>query len=368
MLRKLTIMICSVLVLSLNTMAQDKVLNIGIAGLTHSHVHGLLGRENKGDIRIVGIAEPDRNLALRFSKQYGFSMSIVYNTLEEMIAATKPEAVAAFGSIFQHLGVVESCAPKGIHVMVEKPLAVSMDHARKMETLAKKFRIQLLTNYETTWYPTNSMAYQFLYSDTIGELRKVIVHDGHRGPTKVGVNSEFLEWLTDPIKDGGGAIVDFGCYGVNLMNWLMKGVKPASVTAVTQQLQPENNPNVDDESIIILKYAKANAIIQGSWNWPIGRKDMEIYGLKGAIYCDNKYNLRVRIGEGYDGFREQSYKFKDLDYPVNDPFAYFAAVIRGKITLKPYDLSSLENNMLVVEILDAARQSAKSNSTVRLKD
>src|SRR5690606_40596134 len=104
----------------------------------------------------------------------------------------------AFGTIYEHLNVVKVCAPKGIHVMVEKPLAVSLDHARKMEALAKKYNIHLLTNYETTWYASNHKARELLNEGAIGDIRKVVVRDGHKGPKQIGVNNEFLNWLTDP--------------------------------------------------------------------------------------------------------------------------------------------------------------------------
>ena len=350
------------------TNAQEKPLKIGVAGLTHTHVHWILGREDIGDIEIVGIAEPNRELAQRYADQHGYSMDLVYDSLEEMIAATQPEAVTAFGTIFDHLKVVRTCAPKGIHVMVEKPLAVSMDHAQKMKALAEKHNIHLLTNYETTWYPTNHKAKALLDSGKIGDLRKVIVRDGHRGPVKIGVNQEFLDWLQDPVANGGGAITDFGCYGANLMTWLKKGQKPNTVTAITQQFQPENNPKVDDEATIILTYDDCQAIVQASWNWPIGRKDMELYGLTGAIYADNRNALRVRMAEGYDGFQEEQHALEERTAPHNDPFSLLAAVVRGKVTLDPTDLSALENNMTVMEILDAARESAQQGKTISLKN
>lgn len=348
--------------------SQDEPLKIGVVGLTHTHVHWILGREDRGDIQVVGIVEPNRDLAERYAQQHGFPMSIVYDTMEEMITATQPEAVTAFGTIYEHLEVVEKCAPLGIHVMVEKPLAVSLEHAKKMEALAKKHNIHLFTNFETTWYPSNHKAYDLLKSGTVGDLRKVVIRDGHRGPKKIGVNSEFLEWLTDPVENGGGAIMDFGCYGANLMTWLQNGQKPNSVTAVTQQLQEENNPKVDDDATIILTYDQSDAVIQASWNWPIGRKDMEIYGLDGVLYSDNRHDLRVRIAEGYDSYEEEAYTLEEREAPLDDPFAFFAAVIKNKITLEPYDPSSLENNMIVMEILDAARKSAQTKRTIMLDE
>ena len=351
-----------------NIFSQNKPLRIGVIGLTHTHVHWIFNSNSRMEIEIVGIVEPNKELVQRYANQYQFSLDMVYSTIEEMIEAKKPKAVTAFGSIYDHLKVVEICAPLGIHVMVEKPLAVNLQHAKRMAELAQKHQIHLLTNYETTWYPTNHKALELIKADTvIGEIRKVIVRDGHKGPKKIGVDKEFLEWLTDPVLNGGGAIIDFGCYGANLLTWIMEGERPNAVTAVTAQQQPENNPKVDDEAIIILTYDSTVAIIQASWNWPIGRKDMEIYGLKGAIYADNRHDLRIRTTTGYDTYDEKQYKLEERAAPYDDPFVFFAAVINEEIQVKPSDLSALENNVTVMEILDAAIQSAKSGQAIKLE-
>lgn len=347
--------------------AQSEPLRVGVIGLTHGHVNWVFDSEARGAIKIVGIVEPDRNLAGRYAAQHEFSMDKIYDTSEELLAAVEIEAVTAFGNIYDHLQVVETFAPRGIHVMVEKPLATTFAQATRMKELAEKHQIHLITNYETTWYPTNHRAYDLVKEGKVGEIRKVVVRDGHRGPKKIGVSQEFLQWLTDPQLNGGGAIIDFGCYGANLLTWLMEGERPNSVTAITRQLQEENNPKVDDEAFILVNYDDAVGIIQASWNWPIGRKDMEIYGLTGAIYADNRHHLRVRMAKGYDGYDEEKMELAERPAPYNDPFTYFAGLIRGEIEPQPYDLSSLENNMLVVEILTAAVKSAQKGKTIFLK-
>jgi predicted dehydrogenase len=277
-----------------------------------------------------------------------------------MLAKTEVDVVTAFNSTYEHLEVVQLCAPKKISVMVEKPLAVSLDHARQMHVLVKKHGIQLLTNYETTWYGSNHRAFELL--DSIGSIRKVVVHDGHQGPKEIGVNKEFLEWLTDPVKNGGGALMDFGCYGANLMTWLMKGERPSAVLAVTQQIKPLIYPKVDDEATIILTYPNAQGIIQASWNWPYNRKDMEVYGQHGFMMADRN-GLKLKVSQD----RQEQYSDPTLSPPLHDPFTYLAAVIRGEIIMKASDLSSLENNMIVMEILEAAKQSAKEGRIVYLK-
>lgn len=338
-----------------------KPFRIGIAGLTHTHVHWILNRAHDGDVEIVGIAEPNRALAERFLKQHNLPMSLVYASLEEMIEKTKPEAVTAFNSIVEHLQVVKICAPKKIHVMVEKPLAINLDHARQMEALARKHGIHLLTNYETTWYGSNIEATKRL--STLGEIRKIVVHDGHKGPKEIGVNEEFLNWLTDPEKNGGGAIMDFGCYGANLMTWLLHGERPLYITAVTQQIKPEVYPKVDDEATILVVYEKSQGIIQASWNWPYNRKDMEVYAQHGYVIAD-RTGLKMRLS--YDGAEEYQ-KCEAPPSPYHDPFSYFAAVVRNEIKVGPNDFSALENNMLVIEILDAAKRSAREGKRIYLK-
>lgn len=365
--RTLFLLALSVLLLNshlLNGQSKTGPLNLGIIGLTHDHVNWILGRLNRGDVKIVGIVETNTELAQRYSTQYGYSMDLVFSTIEEMITASTPEAVAAFGSTYEHLIVVETCAPQGIHIMVEKPLAVNLKHAKKMKALADQYNIHLLTNYETTWYATNHKTYEMVTNGDIGDLRKIVVHDGHKGPIEIGITEEFQDWLTDPVANGGGALTDFGCYGVNLITWLNKGEKPETVMALTQTIKPELYPNVDDEATIVLKYQKMQGIVQASWNWPIGRKDMEVYGQLGYIYSDNRSAIRYRLNEN-EG--EQKEILEERSVPYDDPFSFFAAVARNKITLPPYDLSSLENNMIVMEILEAAKKSAKTGKSVKLR-
>ena len=188
-----------------------------------------------------------------------------------------------YTNTYDHRRVVEICARHGVPVMMEKPLAVSLEDALAIEKAAHAGKIQVLVNYETSWYRSNHAAYDLVHEGALGDIRKVVVHDGHSGPKEIGVEPEFLAWLTDPKLNGGGALFDFGCYGADLMTWLMNGQRPQTVTAVTQQIKPEIYSRVDDEATIILTYPKAQAIVQASWNWPFDRKDMEVYGQTGYV-------------------------------------------------------------------------------------
>src|SRR4030095_16097612 len=265
-----------------------KPVRIAVIGTTHGHVGWILGRKNKGDIELVGIYESKMELASQQAKRYNLSPQLFHTDLGKMLDSVKPEAVVVFGSIYEHMAAVEACAPRRIHVMVEKPLAVSTEHAERMASLARQYGIYLLTNYETSWYPTTVKSFQLLNeSMSIGPLKKAVFHHGHQGPKEINVGPEFFAWLTDPVQNGGGALIDFGCYGANLMTYLTKGERPLAVTAVTRQFKPEVYPKVDDEATIIVTYPSSQAIIQASWNWPYGRKDMELYGVSGYIFAKN---------------------------------------------------------------------------------
>lgn len=337
-------------------------LRVGIVGLVHGHVHGFLDhyRQNSA-IAIVGISDPDRQLLSAAASKYGFDPALLFTDLDQMITHTHPAALLVYTNTFDHRRVVEIASRHGVNVMMEKPLAVSLDDALAIQRAAQQAKIHVLVNYETSWYPSNHAAYEIAHDGSIGDIRKVVVHDGHRGPKEIGVQPEFLAWLTDPKLNGAGALFDFGCYGADLMTWLMEGVRPQTVTAVTQQIKPEIYPRVDDESTIILTYPKAQAIIQASWNWPIDRKDMEVYGQTGYVMTVSRDDMRVRRTAGE---KEQRFSPKPVRAPYDDELSYLRAVVMGGA--KEDELSSLPTNVTVTEILDAARRSAAEGKTIRL--
>jgi predicted dehydrogenase len=340
-------------------------VRIAVAGITHGHVTWILSR-NKPDVTLAGVYEPDIELARSAAKKYGLKTELFYNDLNKMLDAVKPEAIVAFGSVYEHLAVVEACAPRHIDVMVEKPLATTLQQALRMEALAKKYHIRLLTDFETSWYPSTVKTYELVNdSNYIGNIKKVVIHDGHQGPKEIGVSPEFFKWLTDPVQNGGGALMDFGCYGANLMTYLMNGQQPVSVTAVTRHFKPGIYPRVDDEATIVVSYPGAQCIIQASWNWPFGRKDMEVYGEKGYVISVNNNTMRLRA---QPDSVEHSRLVSATEVPVyTDPFSYLADVMRNKITVQEKGVYSLRTNVTVVRILDAAKESAKTGRTVYLK-
>jgi predicted dehydrogenase len=343
-------------------------LRLAIAGLAHGHVSGFLNTalRRPQDVQLVGVWDPDAALGARYAgrAQNGFPANLLFTDLAKMLDTVKPEAVATFTGTFDHGMVVLACTQRHIPVMMEKPLAVNMDQARAMQEASRRTGTPVIVNYETTWYRSHGELGKLIKEQkAAGGIRRMVAMDGHQGPKEINVQPEFLAWLTDPVKNGAGALFDFGCYGANLMTWLMDNQRPQKVTALAQTEKPQIYARVDDEATILLEYPKAQGVIQASWNWPFSRKDFEVYGEHGYAIATGGNNLRVRMAENKP--EETRTDLPELPAAERDSISYLTAVARG--TIKPEGLSSLENNVIVVQILDAARESIRTGRTVILR-
>src|SRR5713226_2174083 len=148
-------------------------VRFAIIGLTHDHALGFLsGKRDWKEVQLVGIVEADQELSARYARRFNLDTNLFFTSLENLLAKTNVQAVATFTSTFDHRRVVETCAAQGIKtVMMEKPLAVNMEHARAIEAAAKKSGVQIIVNYETTWYPGNKAAYNLVHEEhAIGDL------------------------------------------------------------------------------------------------------------------------------------------------------------------------------------------------------
>jgi glucose-fructose oxidoreductase len=338
-------------------------IRVALVGLVHGHAQGFLRSLPGSDVAtLVAIVEPQQALAQAYAAKYHLDAKLFYIDIEKMLAEQHPDAVLVYTSIADHRKVIEIAARHGVSSMVEKPLSTTLEDALAIRAIAREQRVEVLVNYETTWYASNQEVFAEAAAGKLGELRKVVVHDGHEGPKEINVEPEFLDWLTDPAQNGAGALFDFGCYGADLATVLMRGQAPVSVTAVAQTDKPEIYPRVDDDATIILRYAKTQAVLMPSWNWSFSRKDMEVYGNAGYAITVGADRLRVRY-RGQDV--ESQLTAPPLQQPRRDSLHYLATVLHGEA--KPDgDLSSLETNMVVMQILGAALRSAQTGKTISL--
>ncbi len=339
-------------------------VRLAIIGLNHDAVGDFISRmRNREDVQLVGIVESNQTLVTSYARLFNLSTNFFYSSLEDLLAKTNPQGVAVFTRTFDHCSVVENCATHKIDVLLEKPLAVNMDDALAIAAAAKSSGIQIMVDYETSWYPSIQHAYTIANTQrAVGDLRKVMIIAGDQGPKEAGCSDEFLEWLTDPRLSGGGALTDFGCYGAGLITWLADEQRPDSVFATAQNLKPDVYAKVEDEATIIITYPKLQGIVQASWNLPFSERSLQIYGDTGYVFAPRMDLLRFRLPGTEES--ELQLQTKQEPGPLTDDISNFAAIVRGET--KATGPSSLQANLAVMEILDAAQKSIESKKEIDL--
>lgn len=324
---------------------------LAIAGLVHSHVWGHLQRmASMTDADLVGIAEPNQELIGEAKK--AAPNAAYFGDYKEMIEAKKPHIVWAFVENNRHLEVVEYCAPRKIHVIFEKPLASTYKDALKIRDLARKHDIQVMTNYQMAWWATQYAAKAEADKGSIGEVWRLRGVVGHGGPGSEGARSKyFFDWLTDPVKNGAGALMDFGCYNALWSLWYLG--RPESVFATTNRLQTSRFPKVEDNAVLVLHYKNGVGIFEGSWDLPRSFQDLEVFGRTGSVYMTQR-GVELRAGRG----AASEVKAAPLPPDRAEPVGYLIARLKEG---KPVDgLVALDINLQVNEIIEAALQSLKT--------
>jgi predicted dehydrogenase len=330
---------------------------IAVAGLVHSHVWGHLDKMIKGHpARLVGISETNSDLIAE-AKKSGAADSLFFADVRTMVEKTKPTVVWAFVPNNKHLEIVRICAPRKIHVMFEKPLASTYKDALAIRDLAKKHGIYVLTNYQMAWWAANYTAKQQADAGAVGKVWRLRGIVGHGGPGSKGPRSQyFFEWLTDPVQNGGGSLMDFGCYNALWSLWYMG--RPEKVYAHVNHLRPDTFPKVEDNATMILSYRNGVGLFEGSWDLPRSFQDLEIFGLNGSLY------MRVSMVELRKGRETANIPLQPLPPERSEPIAYMLHCIRTKT--EPEGLVALDINVGVNEIIEAARMSAGSGRAVAL--
>ena len=338
---------------------------LAVVGLDHDHVWSLLKDiAGESSAELVAVAEADPALVSRAQKEVPASVKF-YSDYVAMLDQAKPEAVIVTTSNDRHLEILRQCAKRHIHYSTEKPMATNAADAREMERVAREANIKLMVNYWNAWVAPSHDLFHRVRAGEVGPIQKIIVQYGHRGPKEIGVTQQFASWLYDPAKNGGGAIMDFGCYGAELSVWL-KG-RPARVYATTRKLKVEQNNKVDDDATIVLDYPDSTSIVEASWNWPYTKDQVEVFGPKGSLLA-RRNSLLHRSADAHgpnvapDG---ESVTLGPLPKETSNPISYFVDCIRNNKPIE--DPISAQLNVQVMEILDAARESARTGKPQELR-
>jgi predicted dehydrogenase len=342
---------------------EERRVRLAIVGLNHDHVWGIL-KDIAGEPRaeLVAIAETDPALVTKARGQVTATVKF-YDNFVKMLDEAKPDAVIATTENSRHLEILKECAKRHVHFSTEKPMAINGADAREMLRLAQGAGIKLMVNYWNAWVAPTPALFQRVRAGEIGPVQKIVVEYGHAGPKEIGVSEQFANWLYDPDKNGGGAIIDFGCYGAEWAVWL-KG-KPTRVFATARKLKTTQNNRVDDDATIVLDYPDATAILEASWDWPYGMDRVKVFGPKGSLLGTGRELLfRDSKGDSRSGLEGKPLTVEPLAGEKSNPVSYFVNCILHDKPIE--DPVSAELNVQVVEILDAARESLRTGRAQEL--
>jgi predicted dehydrogenase len=331
---------------------------VGIIGLVHDHVWGLLKEwESLADVEIVAIAEPNQGLFAKVALHRS-STPRFYHSWEELLQREAVDLIQITNENNAARAVVEAAAARKIPIMLEKPLASTLADGLSIYKAAAA-RVPLFVNWFTFWQPAIQMALRMAKGGDIGRLHYVRFRIAHAGPREIGCAPEFYQWLYDEEKNGGGAYIDFCGYGAYMATWLL-GV-PDRVQAFAGRWV-KNDIAVDDNGLLCLQYERAVGLCEGSWteSGPTRFEGPTVHGDKGSIAVVDGKVLHYRRGASQPDV-----------VPVDPPPPgegsapeYFSSLVReGRMPAGIYDPAIA---LTVQRILEAGREAVRSGCSTAL--
>lgn len=256
-------------------------LSVGVLGLSHDHVWGNLAALAAGDHgRLVAAAEPDARLRERLRDLDGGVAT--HATFDALLARRDLDAVMIFSDNRTSADLGVRALGRGLPVMVEKPMAADLPGARALLAAARAAGLPLMVNWPTAWRPALRHGLTLARDGAVGAPVQLSHRGGHAGPREFGCSPQFCDWLYDPRRNGGGALVDYCGYGAVLCRLVLG--RPQAVTAVTPA---PRKPDLvaEDNAVAVLSYPRALGLLEASWTQIGGEPAfaMIVYGERGTL-------------------------------------------------------------------------------------
>jgi len=263
------------------SMAMGRI-RVGVLGLTHDHIWGNLDRLSQLDTaELVGAAEPDAGLRAKFQERYGDKILVTdYDALLDGDHGLQAVFVFSDNRTTAELGA--RAAERGLHVMLEKPMAPNLALADRLATAGRRAGVHVMVNFPHYWNPKLREAHRLIQQGAIGEVFKLRYAGGHAGPREIGCSPIFCDWLYDASKNGAGALADQGGYGATVCRWFLG--RPSRVMAMGGRLAKDDIGDLDN-AVILLRYPQAIGVAETSWSWVGGLPTAGpiAYGAEGTL-------------------------------------------------------------------------------------
>ncbi len=267
-------------------------LQIGVIGLAHDHIWDHMGDlTNCEHARYVGAAESDAELRSKIEQQYGGPTWVDWR---EMLNTTQLDAVFIYASNREGAEASAAASSQGLHVMIEKPMAATFAGAQAMLAAASEAGTALMVNWPFAWWPQMQQALSVIKEGLIGRVWQVKYRAAHAGPVELGCSPQFCDWLFREEDNGGGAMMDYCCYGTTLARVILG--KPEQVSGMCGNFCKTDLP-VEDNAIIVMRRPDSMATAEASWT-QIGKMTSyttSIYGTTGTLLIEPRHGGRLLL-------------------------------------------------------------------------
>ncbi|NWG19258.1 MAG: Gfo/Idh/MocA family oxidoreductase [Chloroflexi bacterium] len=334
-------------------------LRVGVLGLTHDHVWGNLRdlSHYEGGM-LVAAADPNPELREHIKS---LGCEHVFDDYSDMLDTVALDAVYIFSDNLRGAELAEMAAERGLHIMVEKPMAATYAGAARMHGAARAAGVQLMVNWPIMWWPAVQYAFRLIGEGRIGQIWQVNYRSAHSGPRELGCSPFFSEWLYDPRRNGAGALMDYCCYGAALTCALL-GL-PSRVTAMSGRLWKPDLP-AEDNAVILMQHARAISTSTASWTQIGDMTSYEpmIYGSEGTIHIrGHGKELWLADREHRDGIQLD---VPELPAGMRHSAEYFLGHVRSGEPIT--GLCSAEVGVMAQEVLEAGILAAAEGRMVSL--
>lgn len=266
---------------------------IATLGLHHDHVWSNLEElQATGRAELVAAADADPELLDHYRSKFPGN---TYESYEELLEKEDLTAVFIFASNRLSEDLTVMACEKGLHCLVEKPMAATLEGADRMLAAAEANGVRLMINWPFTWWPQLRHGIAMAQAGEIGQLWQVKYRAAHQGPVELGCSPQFCEWLYDEELNGAGALMDYCCYGAVLAEVLLGRPDQVAGVKISTGLKPDLS--LEDNAILVLTYANALATTEASWT-QIGKLtsySTTLYGSEGTVLIDPDHGGGIRL-------------------------------------------------------------------------
>ena len=287
-------------------------------------------------------------------KRYGISHTYSYRDYDRCLNDGHVDAVYIALPNSMHCEYAVRAARAGIHVLCEKPMAVTAVECRQMITAAKQARVKLMVAYRLHFEEANMTAVDLIRSNKLGAVR--LFHSVFTMQVRQG-DIRFKR------KYGGGTLYDIGVYCINAARYLF-GEDPMEVAAFAVSGADRRFKEVDEMTGALLRFPQDRL---ATFVCSFGATDISAYEVVGT-----KGRIRVEPAYEYVGELKQQItidgKTRERSFPMRDQFApellYFSECVLTNRDPEP----SGEEGLNDIRIIEALYQSAEKGRPVKLKE